>query len=45
VEVPWAWRLVAGSDGTENFSKAYAGTGSLTSGLMQMIGQNHAHSF
>jgi hypothetical protein len=35
---------VAGPDGTENFPKAYAGTESLSSGLMRMIGENHVHS-
>jgi hypothetical protein len=44
VEVPLAWRLVAGPNGTENFLKAYAGTGSLSNGLIRMIRKNHAHS-
>jgi hypothetical protein len=44
VEVPLAWRLAAEPGGTENFSKAYAGTESFSNGLMQMIGKNHAHS-
>jgi hypothetical protein len=35
---------VAGTDGTENFPKAYAGAESLSNGPMRMIGKNHAHS-